>query len=180
LGGTGIIANLKKFSLDKLDVHVPHNLEVRWGIVRPKESQRGAIFKEVLVCSFYSPPSFKKNKKLTDHLVTTTHALLAKYPNAAVILAGDKNDLPLSPLLQCLPKFVQIVNQPTLGGKIIDVIIMNCAQMYSVPKMSPPLLPDDPQHAAPSDHLVPIVRPLALSLNYVSNTYVKKKVQTTA
>ena len=98
-GGTGIITNLRKFSLDKLDVHVPHNLEVKWGIVRPKESPRGAIYKEVLVCSFYSPPSSKKNKKLTDHLVTTTHALLAKYPNAAVILAGDKNDLPLSPLL---------------------------------------------------------------------------------
>ena len=143
--------------------------------MRPKESQRGAIFKEVLVCSFYSPPSSKKNKKLTDHLVTTTHALLAKYPNAAVILAGDKNDLPLSPLLQCLPKFVQIVNQPTHGSKIIDVMIMNCAQMYSVPKMSPPLLPDNPQQAAPSDHQVPIVRPLAHSLNYVSNTYVEKK-----
>ena len=53
-GGTGIITNLRKFSLDKLDVHVPHNLEVKWGLVRPK-SQRGAIYKEVLVCSFYSP-----------------------------------------------------------------------------------------------------------------------------
>ena len=174
-GGTGIITNLRKFSLDKLDVHVPHNLEVKWGIVRPKESQRGGIYKEVLVCSFYSPPSSKKNKKLTDHLVTTTHALLAKYPDAAVILAGDKNDLPLSPLLQCLPKFVQIVNQPTHGNKIIDVIIMNCAQMYGVPQISPPVLPDDPEHAAPSDHHVPIVRPLAHSSDQVCNTYVEKR-----
>ena len=174
-GGTGIITNLRKFSLDKLDVHVPHNLEVKWGIVRPKESQRGAIYKEVLVCSFYSPPSSKKNKKLTDHLVTTTHALLAKYPNAAVILAGDKNDLPLSPILQCLPKFVQIVNQPTHGNKIIDVIIMNCAEMYSVPQNTPPLLPDNPEQAAASDHQVPIARPLAYTSYQVSNSYVKKK-----
>ena len=127
------------------------------------------------MCSFYSPPSSKKNKKLTDHVVTATHALLAKYPNAAVILAGDKNDLPLSPLLQCLPKFVQIVNQPTHGNKIIDVIIMNCAQMYGVPQISPPVLPDDPEHAAPSDHHVPIVRPLAHSSDQVCNTYVEKR-----
>ena len=174
-GGTGIIVNLKKFTLDRIDVNVPHNLEVQWGIVRPKEVQRSAKYKEILVCSFYSPPTSRKNKKLIDHMVTSTHALLARYPNAAIILAGDKNALPLGPLLQCLPKFVQTVTQPTHGVKIIDVIIMNCAELYSVPLISPPLLPDNPQHAAPSDHHVPIARPLAFSTVQVSNSYIEKK-----
>ena len=35
-GGAGMIANQRKFSLDALEVNVPHNLEVKWGIMRPK------------------------------------------------------------------------------------------------------------------------------------------------
>ena len=78
-GGTGIITNLRKFSLDKLDVHVPHNLEVKWGIVRPKESQRGAIYKEVLVCSIQTRPS--------SSLVTRMTSPLAPYCNASPSLS---------------------------------------------------------------------------------------------
>ena len=47
--------------------------------------------------------------------------------------------------------------------------------MYGVPQISPPVLPDDPEHAAPSDHHVPIVRPLAHSSDQVCNTYVEKR-----
>ena len=36
-GGAGIIGNLGKFSIDALEIHVPHNLEVKWGILRPKK-----------------------------------------------------------------------------------------------------------------------------------------------
>ena len=36
-GGAAIIVNTEKFSLDKLDLAVPHNLEIVWGIIRPKK-----------------------------------------------------------------------------------------------------------------------------------------------
>ena len=36
-GGAGIIVNLRKFSVDALEIHVPHNLEVKWEIMRPKK-----------------------------------------------------------------------------------------------------------------------------------------------
>ena len=60
------------------------------------------------------------------------------------IPGADKNSL-----LQALPRFKQIVTQPTHGNKTIDVIIMNCADLYAVPQVGAPVLPDDP-HQAPS------------------------------
>ena len=59
-------------------------------------------------------PASRKNKKLLDHLTSCTHALMAKFPWAAVILAGVKNDLPLASLL------LQSVAQNTHKDKIID------------------------------------------------------------
>ena len=104
--------------------------------MRPKELPPGSKFKEYVVCSFYSPPSSRKNRKLLDHLISTTHALMARFPTAAFFLGADKNELPLASLLQGLPKFVQTVSNYTHGGKILDVIIMNCSQFYSVPEIS--------------------------------------------
>ena len=173
-GGAGILVNLKKFSIDALEIHVPHNLEVKWGIMRPKKVDNNSKYNVFLICSFYSPPASKKHKKLLDHLVSTTHALLAKYPRAAVILGADKNSLPLAPLLQALPRFKQIVTQPTHGDKIIDVIIMNCADMYAVVEVGDPVLPDNPRQAKPSDHKVPVARPLATASRPVSNEYTVK------
>ena len=173
-GGAGMIVNLRKFSLDALEVNVPHNLEVKWGIMRPKKVDNNSKYSVFIICSFYSPPASKKHRKLLDHLVSTTHALLAKYPRAAVILGADKNALPLAPLLQALPKFRQTVTQATHGNKTIDVIIMNCSEMYAVPQVSAPLLPDDPRHAKPSDHRVPVARPLANATRPVCNEYTVK------
>ena len=170
-GGAGIIVNQKRYSLKTLEIHVPHNLEVIWGIVRPKKIESGCKYNEYIICSFYSPPGSKKHKKLLDHLVSTSHALLAKYPRAAVILGADKNSLPLAPLLQALPRFKQTVTQPTHGNKTIDVIIMNCADMYAAPQVGEPVLPDNPRQAKPSDHRVPVARPLAAAASPVCNEY---------
>ena len=53
-GGAAIIANQEKFILDKLDVVIPHNLEVVWGLLRSKS--KDTKFRKILLCSFYSPP----------------------------------------------------------------------------------------------------------------------------
>ena len=173
-GGAAIVANTSKFSLEKLDVQVPNNLEVQWGIVRPKVVSPITRFKEILVCSFYSPPASRKHCKLLDHLVSATHALMARYPQAALILGGDKNSLPLAPLLLALPRFAQIVAHSTHGDKILDVLVMSCPDLYAVPLVTPPVLPDDPRHAAPSDHRVPVARPLASAPEAVCNVYKEK------
>ena len=53
-GGAAIIVNQEHFSLDKLNIHIPHNLEIIWGMMKPKD--KNAVFKRIIVCSFYSPP----------------------------------------------------------------------------------------------------------------------------
>ena len=35
-GGAAIIVNQEKFSLKKLNIFIPHNLEVVWGLMRCK------------------------------------------------------------------------------------------------------------------------------------------------
>ena len=39
-GGAAIVASLEKFSLEKLEVLIPHNLEVCWGLLRPRTNEQ--------------------------------------------------------------------------------------------------------------------------------------------
>ena len=64
-GGVAIVTYLKKFSIDKLDIGIPDNLEVIWGVLKPKNGP--SKYKNILVCCFYSPPNSRKNSKLVDH-----------------------------------------------------------------------------------------------------------------
>ena len=83
-GGAAIVVHMEKFSLEKLDVLIPHNLEIVWGIMRPKSNISSGL-KEILVVSFYCPPRSTKKSKLLDHILTTVHMLLSKYPNTGLI-----------------------------------------------------------------------------------------------
>ena len=61
-GGAAIMANQEKFYLEKLPIIIPQNLEVVWGLLRPKNP--GSVFKTIIVCSFYSPPNKNRNSKM--------------------------------------------------------------------------------------------------------------------
>ena len=49
-GGAAIVANLEKFSLEKLDIWTD-NLEIVWGLLRPK-SVSDTLIREIIVVSF--------------------------------------------------------------------------------------------------------------------------------
>ena len=163
------MVNTKTFSLEKIQVNIPHQLEVVWGLMRPKNGT--SKLKEIIVGSFYSPPKSKKNSKLLDHLISTTHFLLSKYPNAGVVLGGDKNNLNISTLLTGIPRIKQIVTQNTHKNKILDVILTNLHALYGVPVIVPPVPPDDPTCGVPSDHSTPVATPLALDSTRRSHEY---------
>ena len=156
-GGVAIVVNQEKFTCEKLDIKIPNNLEVVWGLVKPKN--QSAKFKKVIACSFYSPPDKKKNSKLADHIVTTLHMLYTRYPESAIILGADKNDMNISPILCCGLKLRQIVDKCTRKQKILDILIMNTSGYYKSPIIAPPIQPDDPLRAQPSDHSVPVCVP---------------------
>ena len=160
VGGAAIVAPVSKFNLEKIDVMIPHNLEICWGLLRPKTSESNEI-KEMIVVSFYSPPKSRKKSKLLDHMMTTLHRLLTKYPHAGVIIGADRNDLDISSLLMGIPRVRQIVTENTYKNRIHDIILTNLHQFYLPPIVVPPVAPDDPNIGVPSDHSVPIATPIS-------------------
>ena len=159
-GGAAIVASVEKFSLEKIEISIPHSLEICWGLLRPKTENQKEIT-EIIVVSFYSPPKSRKKAKLLDHLITTFNILLTKYPRAGVVIGADKNDLNISSLLMGIPRVKQIVTQNTYKDKILDIIITNLHQLYTEPQIVPPVPPDDPNKGAPSDHSVPVAWPVS-------------------
>ena len=156
-GGAALIVNEQKFSLERININIPHNLEVIWGILKPKAEN--AYFKKIIVCSFYSPPKSRKNQKLTDHLVTTLQMLKTVHPDCPMILGADKNSMNIQPLLNCGLKLKQVVDLPTRQGKILSILLMNNPQFYNSPEIIPPVPCDDPTSGKPSDHSVPVCYP---------------------
>ena len=90
-GGTAIIVNQDRFSVEKLEITIPNNLEVVWGLLKPKF--KSFKFKKIILCSFYSPPKSRKNTKLADHIIGTLHMLNTVHPDSGIILGGDKNTM---------------------------------------------------------------------------------------
>ena len=63
-GGVALVVNLKKYSVEKIDIFTPNNLEVVWGLLKPKSTS--AVIKKIIVGTFYSPPKTRKNTNLAD------------------------------------------------------------------------------------------------------------------
>ena len=97
--------------------------------------------------------------------------MLTKYPNAGLVIGGDKNNLNIAPLLDGIPRVRQIVTQPTYRNKILDIMLTNMHTLYAVPMIVPPVPPDDATNGAPSDHSTPIATPIAVSVNRKTREY---------
>ena len=156
-GGAAIVVNVEKFACEKLQIPNPSNLEVVWGLLKSKNPS--ARFKKIIICSFYSPPSKKRNTKMADHIVSTLQMLSSRYPDCGVIIGADKNSMDIRPILSCGLRLRQVVDLSTRQGEVLDIIIMNLSSYYKSPIIAPPLQPDDPKKAKPSDHSVPVCAP---------------------
>ena len=174
-GGAAIAVRLESFTISKLNICIPKPLEVVWGLLRPKMSS-GKI-SSIIVCCFYSPPKSKKKKNLVDHITVTLQSLLISLNNPGIIISGDRNDLEISALLSADPSLRQIVQQPTRGSKILDVIITNLASFYNPPKIIPPVLPDKPGHGVPSDHNGVIATPISNESESSARLKIKKFIR---
>ena len=156
-GGCAIIVNRKKLTVEKLTVAVPYKLEVVWCLVRPRNVSKEMKFKEIIVCAYYSPPNYKKNGKLVQHLISEMHNFLIKYPRAGFVCGGDRNKMDTSLIENALPKCKQIVTKCTYKNKKIhDVIMTNLSSLYAVPYVCPAVQVD-----VPSDHDMAVALPLA-------------------
>ena len=161
--------------MKKLNVHIPFNLEVVWAVAKLKGKPQD--IKQIFLCSFYSPPKSGKNLNLINHISDEIHKFLANDPQAGLIVSGDINHLDLKALLSIEPSLKQIVPFPTRKDSLLDVIVTNLHKFYCVPQKLPPLLPDDPACAEPSDHNGVIVNPLPVSKQSSKRVRIQKKIR---
>ena len=143
------------------NITVPSKLEVVWGILRPNNITKATLFKEYILAAIYSPPNYKKNCALQTHLITTMHHLLTLYPKAGYCIGGDHNSLPLAPIMAALPHCKQAVTLNTYKDKILDIILWNMSQYFSIPYIAKAVYPDNRATHVPSDHDNAVAVPLA-------------------
>ena len=155
------MANTENFSLVKIDISIPNKLEVVWGLLKPKFIS-GKV-RKVLVCCFYIPPKSKKKTALIEHLTLTLQSLKTTYPDAGVLISGDRNHLGTDRLLTIDPALKQIVRVPTRGQNILDVILTDLSIFYEDPISVAPIEVDNPNFGVPSDHKGVVVTPLSNS-----------------
>ena len=120
----------KKFHIEKLQIQIPHQLEIVWALAKPKNEE--AKFKKIILCSFYSPPRSKLRNKLKDHMIGTLQTLVSKYPECGIFIGGDKNKMNISPILSSNQKLRQIVktgNPRCLYNKFVP--ILQCPTDYT-------------------------------------------------
>ena len=152
--GAGIISNSRYCSMEKIPISPPKPLELVWALVKPNNPGK---YKQIIVCSFYSPPNTRKSDELLEHMTCNLQQLLLKYPKAGIIIAGDRNSIPIEKLLTIDHSLKQIVTKSTRKNKCLDVILTNMYLYYNEPEIYPPVEPDKEGH--PSDHLVPVSTP---------------------
>ena len=146
-----------KFKVEKLEIQIPNKLEIVWALAKPKHAD--AFFKNIILCSFYSPPRSKLRNKLKDHIVGTLQSLTPKLGECSIFCGGDKNRMDISSLINTNLKLKQIVQSPTRKHAILDVCLTNCYKYYGVPEIIPPVQPDIPGQGVASDHSVPLCVP---------------------
>ena len=161
-GGAALVVDTENFSISKLNISIPNNLEIVWGLVKPYEIT-GKISK-IIVCSFYCPPKSKKKTALIDHMTFTLQSLRSTFPRAGVVISGDRNDLSIDRLKTVDPSLKQIVRKGTRGPNILTVVLTDMEVYLEEPVIVKPIDVDDPlKGGVPSDHNGVIVIPRSVS-----------------
>ena len=108
--------DMEVVTMEKLEIVVPHNLEIVWGLARLKKGN----IRLIIIATFYYPPKCRKKQKLINHIVTTAHLLLTDYPNAEIVIAGDRNDIDIAPICNKIGNLRLVPSAPTHRDKQLD------------------------------------------------------------
>ena len=111
--------------------------EVLWIYIKPRRLPRN--FSNIIVSVVYHPPSANDNT-MKEYLLSSLESLESKFPNCAIILAGDFNRTLLSFLERAFRPFLlnPVVTFPTSGDRTLDQIFTNISSLYTYPSRLPP------------------------------------------
>ena len=133
----------------------------------------------IIACaSVYCKPGSKSKTDLYDHIAEAHSILSTKYQKGLhFIIAGDTNELNLTPILNLSPNLIQIVRKPTRVDPvtgveaILDPVITTLASYYQAPKCLPPLDCDPESNGKASDHRIVMVIPITAINNHCARSY---------
>ncbi|XP_071944695.1 uncharacterized protein [Antedon mediterranea] len=86
--------------------------------------------------SFIQGTKFKE--VLIEHIITSLDTLKAAHPEAGVLVLGDFNRLNINPLCRA-HSLKQIIDEPTRGDAILDLVITNLKNYYKKPIVCSPI-----------------------------------------
>ena len=118
-----------------VQVDVPEELEVLWVRVTPPRHPRHSA--SLLCCVVYHPPRAATKSVLLHHITHTSDLLKVRYPSSKLIICGDFNEIDTTDVQDEL-NIRQIVNFPTHGNNILDIILTDLEEYYNSPQ---PLAP---------------------------------------
>ncbi len=106
--------------------------------------------------------------------------LKSKYDNLKFIIGGDINSLDIKPILDSAPSMKQVVDKPTHGNRILDILITDLFQEFYPPVIKEPLECDEDITGQPSDHKIVYLCQtiLQLTIYYLPRNNPDKKTPT--
>ena len=155
-------------------ITIPWGCEAIWALISPKNARNTSKIQNIALCSIYSKPDSRHKTKLLDHISFAYNVLSAKYQNGLhFILAGDTNELKLDSILHLNPRMQQLVQGPTRMNppRMLEPILTTLGCYYQSPVILPPLGSDPDKEGRPSDHWIPVMRPINQIDNRCSRTY---------
>ena len=96
-------------------------------------------FSNIILGVVYHPPCANDNT-MKEYLLSSLESLESKFPNCAIILAGNFNRTLLPFLERAFRPFLlkPVITFPTSGDRTLDQIFANISSLYTYPSRLPP------------------------------------------
>ena len=182
-GRPALVINSKLYHVRNLTnnlINIPWGCEATWALLTPKNVSSASKIQKIALCSLYCKPNSRTKTKLLDHISVAYNIISAKYQTGLhFIIAGDTNELKLDQILNLHPRMEQMVKGVTRldPPRMLDPILTTLGSYYQTPEILAPLGADSDRVGRPSDHLIPLMRPINQIDNKCSRTYREIRVR---
>ena len=174
-GGCAIIYNSNRFTVEKIDVSPPENVEAVWAFFTPhRNGNTNCRVKKIAVGAIYAAPNSQHKQATIDHIIETMHFIRSTQDNVHFLFGGDLNRLQLGDILESYGALKQFISVPTRNNATLEIILTDLHSFYHPPTTLPPLQIDSDKIGADSDHNTIVMAPLANDLFKVER--VKKTI----
>ena len=156
-GGCAIFFNQTRFSISKIDISAPDNIETCWALAVPKNKDtKNMKIKRIAIGCYYISPRSRYKQQYIEHIIDSIHLLRARYENEVnFIIGGDFNRLNISDILDSYGAMKSIISVPTRKAATLEVLLTDLHTLYHPPTTLPPLEVD--QDKLNQVQLVPVM-----------------------